>query len=141
MPTGKPVSAELRQMISDKVDAGSSNEDIWRDLFPMGTDLLTRRTLQRYAKVCRSGTIGQKIIFLNGANLVKSGRPRIIDRLAERIFILPYNGNNNGRRQPRLGARQVMHLYSIHGTEGYKCKNFWNLFETSHEKRMNQYNA
>ena len=105
MPTGKPVSAELRQMISDKVDAGSSNEDIWRDLFPMGTDLLTRRTLQRYAKVCRSGTIGQKIIFLNGANLVKSGRPRIIDRLAERIFILPYNGNNNGRRQPRLGAR------------------------------------
>ncbi len=86
MPSGKPVSAELRKMISDKVDSGSSNEDIWRDLFPMGTNLLTRRTLQRYAKICRSGTIGQKIIFLNGANLVKTGRPRIIDRLAERIL-------------------------------------------------------
>ena len=98
MVKGKPVSREIRNIIHDNVMAGVNNGDIWRHLFPNGTDIMTYELLCRYASICKSGNRGAILTFLSGANKIKSGRPRIVDNTAEQIFVLPYKGHGKQLR-------------------------------------------
>jgi hypothetical protein len=45
MPKGSPISTDFRQIIHAKSVAGSTSDGIFTDLFPNGTNLISKITL------------------------------------------------------------------------------------------------